>query len=291
MDLQGHALIITGAGRGMGAAHARAAAAIGASVIVNDIDVEAAEMVAADIRATGGQAIAEGHNIADPRSAEAMVQHCISAFGAITGLVNNAAIQVDGPFEQSSLEELRRALEVNVVGLYNMVRAAIDPMLRQRRGSIVNITSGAQTGQNGLSLYGATKGAVASMTYALAGEYQDRGVRVNAVSPMASTRMSGHAATLPAPETNIGPVLYLLSDRSAPMTGQVVRITGRKLSLMSHPAIRAPILERDVWSADDVANAFDTTLADKLLPTNVAVYDIASVGLDTVAQANARSAS
>lgn len=281
MDLIGHSIVITGAGRGMGAAYARAAAAMGASVVVNDIDAAAAQTVASEIGKAGGTALAASCDISDPQAADSIVHRCVDTFGSITGLVNNAAVQVDGPFERSTLDGFRRAIDVNIVGVYNMLRAAIDPMLAQGRGSIVNITSGAHTGQDGLSLYGATKGAVASLTYGIAGEMKGRGVRVNAVSPMASTRMSAYAKSLPRPETNVGPVLYLLSDRSQAITGQVVRITGRKLSLMSHPAIRAPILESDLWTPQGVAEAFEQTLAAHQLPTNVAVYDIASVGVDS----------
>ena len=121
---------------------------------------------------------------------------------------------------------------------------------------------------------------MASLTYGVAGEVQGRGVRVNAISPMASTQMSRYDPKLPTPEANAPPVMYLLSDRSAALNGQIIRITGRKLSLMCHPAIRAPILENDCWTPESVAEAFETTLASNLLPTNVAVYDIASVGID-----------
>ena len=136
---------------------------------------------------------------------------------------------------------------------------------------------GAQTGQPGLSLYGATKGAVASFTYAWADELRGRGVRVNAISPMASSPMSNFRADLPPPEANAPPVMYLLSDLSKGVTGQVVRIVGDRLSLMGHPANRAPVLQRDGWSLDTVAEAFGTTLAALQVPTNVATYDIVSV--------------
>lgn len=264
----------------MGAAYAATAAEMGAGVVVNDVDGEAAEAVAASIRATGGKAIAAVRDISDPQEAAAVVQACIAEFGAITGLVNNAAIQTEGLFEQTTIDQLRLVLNVNVVGLYNMTRAAIEPMLAQRRGSIVNITSGAHTGQPRISLYGATKGAVASLTYGIAGEVQGRGVRVNAVSPMACTQMSGYDPKLPTPAANCPPVMFLLSDRSAAINGQVIRITGPKLSLMCHPAIRAPILESECWTPESVAQAFETTFAANLLPTNVAVYDISSVRMD-----------
>jgi hypothetical protein len=82
---------------------------------------------------------------------------------------------------------------------------------------------------------------------------------------------------LPPPEANVGPVLYLLSDRSRHISGQVVRIAGRKLSLMCHPANRAPVLERDDWSLDAVAEAFDAVLTAQQLPLNVATYEVSHV--------------
>jgi hypothetical protein len=150
-------------------------------------------------------------------------------------------------------------------------------MLRQGDGSIVNIPSGAQAGHPTLSSYGATKGAVASFTYGWALELRDRGVRVNAVSPMAATPMTNYASHLPPAEVNSPPVLYLLSDASRAITGQVVRVIGKKLSLMCHPANIAPVLERDAWTLDAVAEAFEQTLAAKLAPVGVATYEIGSI--------------
>jgi NAD(P)-dependent dehydrogenase (short-subunit alcohol dehydrogenase family) len=177
-------------------------------------------------------------------------------------------------------------LEVNVVGVFNCARAAVAPMLTRGRGAIVNVTSGAQTGQEWLGAYGASKGAVASLTYAWAAELVAGGVRVNAFSPRASgvmseaiepfLRASGHAfhaADLPPPEANVPVVLFLLSARANGVTGQVVRIDGGKLSLMSHPAIRLPVLERHSWTLESVAAAFDAVLGTRQLPTGVATYE------------------
>jgi NAD(P)-dependent dehydrogenase (short-subunit alcohol dehydrogenase family) len=272
--LDGHAIVITGAGRGLGSAYARAAAAIGASVIVNDIDADSAHAVADDIAKAGGKAVAVPADVRLPDDANRIMERCVAEFGAITGLVNNAGIYVlPDPFEETSLEHLRELLEVNVIGVFNCARAALGPMLRAGKGSIVNIVSGAQTGQPGRSSYGATKGAVASFTYGWACELREKGIRVNAISPLGAA----NHPRLPPLEMNAPPVLYLLSDRSKHVTGQIIRINGTKLSLMSHPANRIPELQRESWTLDSVAEAFETELANKLLPTNVATYDIADV--------------
>ncbi|WP_181008290.1 SDR family NAD(P)-dependent oxidoreductase [Sphingomonas montanisoli] len=291
MRLDGKAIVVTGAGRGIGAAYAKALGTAGARIVVNDIDAESAESVADEIRAAGGDAIAEPSDIVRSEKAAALIDRCIAAFGAIDGLVNNAAIMLPARLEQDSLEKLRAMIDVNIVGTFNCARAAIEPMLAAGKGAIINVTSGAQTGQTYLGGYGATKGAVASFTYAWASELRDRGIRVNAISPMAATDMSGVMGThlrdqgiaratgpaMPTPETNAPVMVYLLSDRAAGITGQVVRIDGTRLSLMSHPAIRAPIIERDVWTADAVADAFDATLAANQLPTDVHLYEIGTV--------------
>lgn len=272
--LEGHAVVITGAGGGLGAAYAKAAAGFGARVVINDINRDAAENIAAEIRQANGVAVAETQDIRHPEAAEALVRRCLSEFGAITGLVNNAGVFFIEPLEQASLEHLRLLLDVNVIGTFNCARAAVGPMLRQGHGSIVNVTSGAHTGQPNLSSYGASKGAVSSFTYGWSCELKDRGIRVNAVSPLAFTPMAKHLPHLPRPEANVAPVLYLLSDRSKHINGQIIRIAGRKLSVMCHPANRAPVLERDEWSLDSIIEAFEATLAAMQVPTDVVTYEI-----------------
>jgi NAD(P)-dependent dehydrogenase (short-subunit alcohol dehydrogenase family) len=276
-DLEEQSVVITGAGGGLGAAYAKAAARLGARIVVNDVDADAAESVASQIRQADGVAVAGPCDIRDPASAGALIRRCITEFGSITGLVNNAGVFFKEPFEHASLDHLRLLLEVNVIGTFNCARAAIGPMLQQGRGSIINVTSGAHTGQPGLGSYGASKGAVASFTYGWACDLQGTGVRVNAVSPLAFTAMAKHLPHLPPPDTNVGPVLYLLSDRSKHLNGQIIRIAGRNLSLMCHPANRAPVLERDDWSLDAIAQAFDTTLDANQLPINVVTYEISRV--------------
>jgi len=276
-ELEGQAVVITGAGGGLGAAYARAAAMLGAKIVVNDVDGCAAEKVAAEIRQANQIAVAEPQDIRSPEGAQALVNRCLAEFGVITGLVNNAGVFFVEPFEQASLEHLRTLLDVNVIGTFNCARAAVGPMLRQGGGSIINVTSGAHTGQPGISSYGASKGAVASFTYGWACELKQRGIRVNAVSPLAFTPMAKHLPHLPPPEANVAPVLYLLSDRSKHISGQIIRIAGKKLSLMCHPANRAPVIERDEWTLDAVSEAFETTLAANQLPTDVATYEIARV--------------
>jgi NAD(P)-dependent dehydrogenase (short-subunit alcohol dehydrogenase family) len=276
-DLEGQSVVITGAGGGLGKAYAIAAARLGARIVVNDVNGEAAEDVAADIRRAHGAAVAQTCDIRDPHSADALIKRCVREFGSITGLVNNAGIFFNEPFGETSLEHLRLLLDVNVVGTFNCAQAALGPMLKRGGGSIINVTSGAHTGQPGLSSYGASKGAVASLTYGWACDLKDTGIRVNAVSPLAFTAMAKDLPHLPPPQANVGPVLYLLSERSKHVNGQIIRIAGKNLSLMCHPANRAPLLARDEWSLDAIAEAFDTVLGAQQLPLNVVTYEVSRV--------------
>lgn len=279
MQLDGQSIVITGAGGGLGAAYARAAAAIGANVVVNDISHDAAQNVVGEIMAAGGVAVAQAGDICDAAVAETLVARCISEFGSITGLVNNAGVFFTASFEDSTLDRLRLMLEVNVIGSFNCAKAAVAPMLAQGFGSIVNITSGAHSGMPEHSSYGASKGAISSLTFGMAVDLGSRGIRVNAVSPLAFTPMAAHLPHLPLPEVNVPPVLYLLSDRSKAVNGQIIRITGQKLSLMTHPANRTPVVEQDVWTLDSVADAFDETLAALQFPLGVATYEIGKITL------------
>ncbi len=276
-NLSGQNVVITGAGSGLGAAYARAAAALDAKIVINDINAAAAQGVVDEIVAAGGSAVAEIGNIVDPVDAEALIRRCIDEYGSITCLVNNAGVFSTEPIWEASLDKLRLALDVNVIGSFNCARAAVGPMMAQKSGSIINITSGAHMGMPEHGNYGASKGAVASFTYNWAVDLAESGVRVNAISPLAFTPMAAHLPHLPPPEVNVPPVLFLISDRSKGINGQIIRIAGKGLSILTHPAIRSPVLERDEWTLDSVAEAFDQTLAANQVPTGIVTYEVAKI--------------
>lgn len=275
--LMGKAVVVTGAGRGLGAAYARLAARHGAAVVVNDIDVTYAEAVAEQIRAEGGRAVADGSDIATWSGAGAVVDRCLREFGAIDGLVNNAGIfHLAHPSEEDP-EQFRKVVTVNLLGTAYCGLHAIRAMLERGRGSVVNVTSGAQTGSAAMGAYGASKGAVASLTYCWAADLAGTGVRVNAVSPNAHTRMAeayerylGERARGQnigkSPEVNAPAVVYLLSDASAALNGQVVRIDGDELAVMSHPAIVGEGVRHPEWTVERVAEAFAGELGARLQP-------------------------
>jgi NAD(P)-dependent dehydrogenase (short-subunit alcohol dehydrogenase family) len=272
--LAGKAVVVTGAGRGLGAAYARLAAANGAAVVVNDIDLALASAVATSIVDGGGRAVPDGSDIATWVGAGAVVETCVREYGAIHGLVNNAAIfQLADPVAQDP-EVFRRVIEINLLGTAYCGLHAIRAMLAQGTGSVVNVTSGAQAGSKAMGAYGASKGGVATLTYCWALDVAGTGVRVNAMSPNAHTRMSeeferylGAAArsqnTNKAPELNAPAVVYLLSDASAAVNGQVVRVDADELSLMTHPAVLQPALRSPQWTVESVAAAFADDLAGR----------------------------
>ncbi len=283
--LAGKAVVITGAGRGIGAACARGAAAQGAAVVVNDVDGDEAGAVVDDILARGGRAVAAIADITDWDEAGRLIARCIDEFGRIDGLVNNAGLFHMGLLADFAPKAARSLIEVNVLGAFHCAAHAVKPMLAQRSGSIVNVTSGAHLGNPAMGVYGASKGAIASMTYIWAMELADSGVRVNALSPLAQTRMmtdtadyaQSHGADpsrfigVQPPEANSPVVEYLLSDRSIGVTGQIVRIDRDELALYAHPAIQMPSVRGrgDGWSLDSVADAFDRDLRRRLVPCGI----------------------
>jgi NAD(P)-dependent dehydrogenase (short-subunit alcohol dehydrogenase family) len=265
-ELRGRAVVVTGSGRGLGRAYALDAAAAGAAVVVNDVDAAEAQEVVETIRSHGGRAAVATASVTDAAAAAEVVATCIREFGRIDGLVNNAGILTEAPAWESTAAQSRAMVEVNVLGSIFCGHAAIRRMRDQGTGgSIVNVTSGTHLGQAGLAVYGATKGAVASLTYGWALDLDGTGIRVNAISPLAVTRMKlpphdGHAH----PEDVAAVVRFLLSDLSAGITGQIVRRARSELGLVRHPSIGTMLT--GTWTLDRIADAFDTTLAEELEP-------------------------
>lgn len=276
--LDGKAIVITGAGSGLGAAYARHCAALGARLVVNDVDAAAAERMAAEIVAAGGTAVASAGSVASWDYAGELVAACVGAFDRIDGLLNNAGILRHGRVTEMSEGDLRAMLEVNTIGAAACAAHAIRRMLEQDgHGSIVNVASGSQAGDIALGAYGASKAAVASLTFSWALELRDTKVRVNALSPLAHTAMAETNmkflaqqsasrevvyTTLPAADVNAPAAAFLLSDRSIGINGQIVRIAGEELSFVTHPMIAEPVM-KGRWDDDAVEAAFRDTLGRK----------------------------
>ncbi|GAA3052825.1 short-chain dehydrogenase [Actinokineospora globicatena] len=271
--MDGKAVVVTGAGRGLGEAFAAHLARAGAAVVVNDVDEAQATRVAERIRRDGGAAVASGHSVADPEQAEAIVALCAAEFGAVHGLVNNAGLTYEALPWDDDPARARAVVEVNVLGVIYTGLAAIRRMRAAGGGAIVNISSGAALGQRTIATYAATKGAVSSLTASWALDLEDCGIRVNAVCPKAYTRMvwtseraSRHTPPERTPDLVAPLVHFLLDERSAGITGQVVRCTGPELHIVGQPYLKAPILHRDAWDVDSVATAFAEVFGGHLEP-------------------------
>lgn len=263
MVLKGKSVVITGAGRGLGRAYARAAADAGASVVVNDVDVRHAQSVVDEITSAGGTAVASGHDVADPVEAGELIARCEEAFGAIDGLVNNAGLFHVGPAWDEEPARVRRLIEVNVLGSMFCGMEAIRRMRTRGTGSIINVTSGAHLGIPGMSSYGASKGAVASVTWGWALDLADLSIRVNAVSPIARTRMTeasgSSGGSQPEPDLIAPVVVYLLSDEAKDISGQVLRLDGERLSTLLPARFTEPVTSATGWTWSQIAEALKSS--------------------------------
>ncbi len=272
--LDGKAIVVTGAGRGLGEAYATHAAHAGASVVVNDIDAALAKQTAENIRGYGGVVVDSGHDVADPEQARAIVATCVAEFGRIDGLVNNAGLNYEASPLEDDYGRMRELFEVNVFGTFNCGLAAVEAMREAGgAGAIVNISSGAHFGQRRLGAYSASKGAVASMTYSWALDLDELGIRVNAVCPVAHTRMVRKSErslrSIPPDRTpgKVAPlVLFLLSDSARGITGQLIRCDGSDLHVVGQPYFKQPILHRETWDTDGVERAFNEVFQSHLEP-------------------------
>lgn len=272
--LIGKVILVTGAGRGIGRAIALDAASRGARLILNDLDEALISELAAQIGRSGGKAEPIAGSVSDWETAQSLVAGALSRFGRLDGLVNNAGLHYQAlPWEETEAQ-IRSLIEVNVLGAIYCGVHALKVMAAQGAGAVVNITSGALLGVDARGVYGASKGAVASLTFGWAKDMASQNVRVNAVAPLAATRMTiasleegdpGGAGApqfddLPPPEKLAPLVSFLLSDAAANVNGEILRFTGRELTRIEPPRITGQGHARDGWSLGD----FESVCADLL---------------------------
>jgi NAD(P)-dependent dehydrogenase (short-subunit alcohol dehydrogenase family) len=277
-NLSGKVAIVTGAGRGIGRAHALALAAAGAKVVVNDLgaglsgegaDLSPAHEVVAEIEAAGGEAVANGENVADFGGAERLVQQALDSFGRLDILVNNAGILRDRMLVNMTEDEWDAVIAVHLKGHFATTRHA-GAYWRERskagdevRARVINTASPSGVfGNVGQTNYGAAKAGIAAFTLIAAQELARYGVTVNCIAPNARTRMTEETFEMgepgggfdPLDPANMSPIVVALcADEAQGITGQVFHVWGGAVN-----ALRG-------WSAGELFEAPDGWGPDALL--------------------------
>lgn len=197
VELTGRVAIVTGAGRGIGRAHALSLSSRGAAVVVNDLSAEHAAAVVGEIIATGGRAAASTASVSERAGCAAIVDTAVSAFGAVDAVVNNAGFLRNGDFEEQTPDMLDAMVGVHLAGPFFLTQAAWPVMKANGFGRVVMTSSaGGLFAMGGQANYAAAKAAVYGLTKALAFEGADAGIKVNAVLPHANTEIRHHDPAL-----------------------------------------------------------------------------------------------
>lgn len=288
---EGRVVIVTGAGRGIGKSHALEFAAHGAKVVVNDIGAEVdgsgssdgpAGEVVEEIRAHGGEAVANGDDVADWQGAQNIINTAVSTFGGLDVLVNNAGILRDRMIVNMTDSEWDSVIRVHLRGTFAMTRWAAtywretSKAGKQNDARIINTASASGIyGNIGQTNYGAAKAGIASFTIIAAQELSRYGVTVNAIAPAALTRMTESLASLgfqnasedgnkfdPFAPDNISPlVVWLASSESRNITGRVFDVVGGHIDV-AEGWHAGPSIDNDRrWKAEELTNLIPDLVA------------------------------
>ena len=293
----GRVVAITGAGRGLGRAHALAFAAEGAKVVVNDlgaslqgegVDMSPAQEVVNEIEAMGGQAIVNGDDISDWDGAGNLVQAAIDTFGGLDTLVTNAGIVRDRMFVNMTVEDWDAVIKVHLRGTFCPVKRAVEYWRaeskagRQRAARVITTSSGAGLmGSLAQTNYAAAKAGIATFTINIAAELGRIGVTANSIAPSARSRMTedAFAEMMAKPESgfdamdpaNLSPiVVWLGSEESADVTGRVFECAGGELSVADGWQHGTPVDKGDRWDPAELGPVVADLLAKA--PTPAPVY-------------------
>jgi NAD(P)-dependent dehydrogenase (short-subunit alcohol dehydrogenase family) len=271
LQWDGQVAVVTGAGGGLGRSHAIELARRGARVVVNDLggavdgtggSATAADAVVAEIVAGGGEAVANVDSVATPEGGAAIVQCALDTFGRVDVIVNNAGILRDAAFKNVTPELLDPVIDVHLKGAFNVLRTAWPRLREQGYGRVVNTSSGSGLfGNFGQSNYGAAKAGLMGLTRVLSIEGARDDVKVNAIAPIAHTRMTaGQLDESMTPEL-ISPLVAYLCHESCAVTGQAYSVGGGRVSRLflgmttgiTDPALSAETVAARIDEIDDAA--------------------------------------
>jgi NAD(P)-dependent dehydrogenase (short-subunit alcohol dehydrogenase family) len=294
-NLDGKVAIVTGAGRGIGREHALALARAGARVIVNDLGVSLAgdaagdspaQQVVDEITSAGGEAVADGENVADFEGARRMVEHAIGAFGRLDILVNNAGILRDRMLVNMEEAEWDAVIEVHLKGHFAPTRHAAS-YWRDRskageevRGRVINTSSPSGVfGNVGQANYGAAKAGIVGFTLIAAQELGRYGVTVNCLAPNARTRMTEAAfGEIPRPDGGFDPadpannspvVVALAADEAQDITGQVFFVYGGAVNVLRGWEAGELFASEERWDPDELLGALRERFSEGAAPAGM----------------------
>ena len=290
-NLAGRVAVISGAGRGIGRAHALALAEAGAKIVVNDLggslhgegaDLSPAQQVVAEIEACGGEAVANGENAAEFDAAERLINHALEHFGRLNILVNNAGILRDRMLVNMTEDEWDAVIAVHLRGHFAPTRHAAAYWREQSkagedvRARVINTSSPSGLfGNVGQSNYGAAKAGIAAFTIIAAQELERYGVTVNCLAPNARTRMTEQTFAMgeppqgfdPLDPANISPVVVALcADEAQPITGQVFHVWGGAVNALRGWTAGELFHADGRWAADDLLDALLERFPDGAAP-------------------------
>jgi NAD(P)-dependent dehydrogenase (short-subunit alcohol dehydrogenase family) len=267
--LDGKAVVITGAGGGIGRACALACAAQGARVVVADIGVglagedpksEVADAVVKEIQSAGGQAVAVAEDVSTMSGGERIVQSAVDHWGRIDGAVCVAGILRERMLFNMSEEEWDAVIATHLKGHFTIFRHAAALMRKQESGSLIGFTSGAYAGSVAQANYSAAKGGIVSLVRSAAAGLYRYGVRANAIAPVARTRMSANVpmelAEMGEPEDVAPLVVYLLSDAAKEVTGQIYTAVGGRIAVWNQPVEVREMRIEGRWTPQQIAERF-----------------------------------
>ncbi|MCH1601622.1 MAG: SDR family oxidoreductase [Luminiphilus sp.] len=275
-------VIVTGAGGGLGAAHARVLASEGAAVLVNDINTEAARALVDEITAAGGLAVVSESDITNYESSGQAVAQAIETFGDLTGVVNNAGNNRDRMFASLSEADWDQVMAVHLKGHFCIASHAVQYWRHQSKlgnavsGRLINTTSGAGLqGSIGQSNYAAAKAGIAALTLNQAAELGRYGITANAICPVARTGMTTAVPAMAermaapddgsfdhfAPENVSSVVTWLCSERSGHVTGQIIEAEGGRIAIADGWRSTEGVDKGSRWAPADVGTALEAAMA------------------------------